>query len=274
MLWHDRAGQFSTLKAIALLSVTSPAVVMAYRYLSGVLGARPITELIHDTGLWAIRLLFISLAITPARQILQLPRLIILRRMLGVGTFCYAATHLAMDAADKMFDLALEIDEIARRFYLAIGAAALILLLALAATSTDAMVRRLGGSRWQALQRFVYVIAGLAALHFFLQSKIDATEPTIMFGLLIWLLAYRVLCWYGGTSLATAPWSLLLLGLGSALATALGEVAYFGAFTGIDPALVLGADLSFAAGPRPTWIVLIAGTLAASAAATRRQLRS
>ena len=273
MPWRDRAGKFSPLKAATLASLFLPALVIALDAARGLLGARPITEMIHASGLWAIRLLLISLAITPARQILRLPRLILLRRMLGVATFCYAALHLSLDAADKMFDLDLVLSEILHRVYLAIGASALLLLLALAATSTDGMVERLGGKRWQALQRAVYLIALLAIVHFFLQSKIDETEPTIMAGFLLWLLGYRVLSWRGGTGLATARPTLLLLSVGAALATALGEALWFGLFTGIPARLVLAADVSLAAGPRPAWIVLAAGLAVTALGALRDALQ-
>jgi methionine sulfoxide reductase heme-binding subunit len=272
MPWQDRSGKFSLLKTLTLAALLVPGLAMAHDYARGLLGPRPITEVIHGSGLWAIRLLLLSLAITPARQILRLPQLIGLRRMLGVATFCYAALHLAMDAADKMFDLEVVVAEIVHRVYLAIGATALLLLLALAATSTDGMVQRLGGKRWQTLQRSVYVIALLATTHFFLQSKIDQSEPAMMAGFLLWLLGYRALSRQGGTALATAPRSLLGLTLGAALITALGEAAYFALFTGIPGSLVLEADISFAAGPRPMWIVLGAGLLATAGAALRGRL--
>ncbi|HWI28249.1 MAG TPA: ferric reductase-like transmembrane domain-containing protein [Stellaceae bacterium] len=268
--WRDRAGRFSPLKAACFAALFLPGIVLAEEEARGLLGARPITEMIHASGLWAIRLLLLSLAVTPARQVLRLPRLILLRRMIGVATFCYAVLHLALYAADKMYDIDAELSEILHRLYLAIGAGALALLLALAATSTDGMVARLGGKRWQALQRSVYLIAILASIHFFLQSKIDATEPTMMAGFLLWLMGYRALAWRGGTPLATASAALLLLSLGAALATALGEALYFGLFTGIPGRLVLAADLSLAAGPRPCWIVLAAGLAVTTAAALRR----
>lgn len=152
--------------------------------------------------------------------------------------------------------------------YLTIGAVALILLCALAALSTDAMIRRLGARRWQMLQRSVYAIALIATLHFFMQSKINATEPTVMAGFLLWLLGYRVLYWHGGTRLAASRRALVGLGFGAGLLTAFGEAAYFAFFTGIEPMRVLEADLSLVAGLRPPWIVLaIALGIVASAVA-------
>lgn len=269
MPWLDRSGRFSALKAAIFALLFLPGLFLTEEYARGQFGAQPITELIHGAGLWAIRLLLLSLAVTPARQILRAPHLILIRRMLGVATFAYAALHLAAYAADKMWDLAAVADEIVLRRYLAIGAGGLLLLLALAATSTDAMVRRLGGKRWQALQRLVYAIGLLALLHFFMQSKIDATEPTILAGFFLWLMAYRAVAWRSGTETATATPALLLTTAGAALATALGEALYFHLCTGVDTARLIAADFSLAAGVRPCWIVLGAGLGAVGATVLR-----
>lgn len=269
--WRDRSDRLSVLKATTFLALFVPGVINAIDYSLGLLGARPITALIQAMGLRAIRLLFVALAITPVRQIIRLPRLLLIRRMVGIAAFAYAAIHLVAFAADKMFDLATVASEIVLRTYLTIGAVALTLLCALAAISTDAMIRRLGARRWQMLQRSVYAIALIATLHFFMQSKINATEPTVMAGLLLWLLGYRVLYWHGGTRLAASRPVLASLCFGAGLLTAFGEAAYFALFTGIDPLRVLEADLGFAAGLRPAWIVL-AITLGITALAVVRDL--
>jgi sulfoxide reductase heme-binding subunit YedZ len=225
------------------------------------LGARPLNELLHATGLWAVRLLLLSLAITPLRQVLQLPILVSLRRRIGVAAFAYAAIHLAIFVVDKAFDLRVVFGEIVLRLYLTIGFAALLMLAALAATSTDAMVRRLG-KRWQALHRLAYVASVLAVVHHIMQARLNALEPTVMAGLLIWLLGYRLLRRRGR---ALAPPTLALLSLAAALLTAAGEALCYGLFTGIDPWLVLQANLAMA-GERPAWIVLmITGAVCASA---------
>src|SRR5207248_10233031 len=132
--------------------------------------------------------------------------------------------------------------------YLALGAVGLVLLLMLAAISSDGMIRRLGGKRWQALQRGTYVVAVLACLHFFMQAKIASGEPTVMAGCLLWLMGYRAIYWRAGAAGAAQGSRLALLSLAAGLATALGEAAYFGLFTGVAPLLVLEADFSTAAG--------------------------
>ncbi len=267
--WRDYSGQLSPLKAATFAALFIPFVINAGDYAFGQLGARPITELIHASGLWTIRLLFLSLAVTPLCQILRMPRLILVRRMIGVAAFAYAAIHLSMDVVDKNFDLRLVVSEIIHRYYLAIGLTALTLLAALAVTSTDGMQRRLGGRRWQNLHRVIYLIALLASVHFFMQSKIDKTEATVMAGLYLWLMGYRLLFWYGGARLAAARFAVVALCVGAGLLTALGEAACYGLFTGIDPRLVLEADLGIAAGLRPGWTVLAITAFVFAAALAR-----
>jgi sulfoxide reductase heme-binding subunit YedZ len=154
------------------------------------------------------------------------------------------------------------LSEIALRFYLTIGAVVLVTLLALAATSTDGIARRLGGKRWRRLHYLAYPAGLLAIVHFFLQSKAGASEATVLAGLFLWLMAYRLrapLSWPG----------LALLAVGAAIVTVLGEAAYFGLFTGVDPLRVLQANIALA-GQRPGWIVLGIGLAVAVLAAARQ----
>ena len=266
--WKDYSGHTSPLKLAALVSLCCPAAWIMTAFAMGWLGARPTMEAIHQIGLWTIRLLFIALAITPLRAILQWPRLILVRRMVGVAAFCYAAFHLTLYTADQMFDLAHVAAEIARRIYLTIGFAALVGLAALAATSTDGMVRRLG-RRWQRLHRLVYLIALLAVIHYCMQSKLDLWEPTIMAGIYAWLMGYRLLA----RRLAVRGrlplgWT-LGLGVVAAALTALGEAAYFAFAYHADPARVIAANWSLTLGVRPAAIVLGLGLGVAAAGALR-----
>src|SRR6266700_2115126 len=112
--------------------------------------------------------------------------------MLGVGAFCYGVTHISLYTADQMFDLVKVASEIAQRVYLIIGFTALIGLATLASTSTDAMVRRLGGRRWQRLHYAVYGIGALALIHYFQQTKADVSVPTFTAGVFTWLMGYRI----------------------------------------------------------------------------------
>jgi len=228
------------------------------------LGGRPLNEIIHITGLWAIRLLLISLAITPLRQILRRSELITIRRMIGVGAFVYALVHFFFFFVDSSFRLGFIVQEIVLRLYLTIGLVTFVALLALAATSTDAMVRRLGGKRWQRLHWLVYPAAVLALVHHMMQTKLNLAEATVYAGLFIWLMGYRLL------ARGSMP-SLLKLGLLTALVaatTVAGEAAGYGLFTGIDWRRVLQANWVLI-GERPGWVVLFAGAAITVLAACR-----
>ncbi len=252
--WRDKAGRFAPLKGILFAALFLPGLWTALGGLRGALGAEPLRAALQDFGLWALRFLFLSLAISPLRQLLAAPRLIQLRRMLGVAAFAYAAAHLSLYAADQMFDLAKVASEIALRLYLAIGFAALLGLAALAATSTGGMMRRLGGKAWRHLHLLAYAIALLASLHFFMQSKAARGEAFVMAGLYLWLMLYRALArLYERRAPPLVP--VALLGLAATAATALGEATYFRLQLGADPLRVLAADLSGVAGARPAWVV-------------------
>jgi methionine sulfoxide reductase heme-binding subunit len=267
--WNDYGGRLSRLKLAVFVSLFAPAGWVAVAYFFDLLGARPLNEAIHQIGLWTIRLIFLALAITPLRQILQMPRMIVVRRMIGVAAFVYAVIHFSLYAADQSFDLGKVASEIVLRVYLTIGFAALLGLAALAATSTDAMIGRLGGRRWRRLHQLVYLIGVLAVIHYCFQSKLDLWEPTIMAGLLFWLLGYRVLARLVGVRGRLANSWLGGLSVAAALVTAIGEALYIKLAFGVDPAWVLQADLSLAAGVRPAAVVLAVGMFFTAASAMR-----
>ena len=253
--WYDYGGRFSAFKTAVFVLLFAPALWVMVAFPLGWLGARPTNEAIHQIGLWALRLIFIALAITPLRGVLQWQRLVLVRRMVGVAAFAYAITHLLLYTASEAFDLAKVASEIVLRIYLTIGFAALLGLSILAATSTDGMVRRLG-RRWQTLHRLVYLIALLAVIHYWMQSKLEIWEPTIMAGIYLWLIGYRLLvrrfavrgrlppAWVGGLAAATT------------VLTAGGEALYFWLAYGADPGRVIEANWSLTLGVRPAMVVL------------------
>jgi methionine sulfoxide reductase heme-binding subunit len=267
--WDDYGGRLSPLKLTVFAALFVPAGWVAFAYGFGLLGARPLNEAIHQIGLWTIRLIFLALAVTPLRQLLQWPRLILVRRMIGVAAFAYVLIHFSLYTASQAFDLDKVASEIVHRVYLTIGFAALLGLAALAATSTDGMVRRLGGRRWQLLHRLVYAIGVLAVIHFCFQSKLDLWQPTIMAGLLFWLFGYRLLLWgFGVRGHLALPW-VTGLSLAAAVATALGEAVYFRLAFHAPLLRVLDTDLSLTTGVRPAAVVLAIG-LGLTAAAVFR----
>ena len=270
--WNNYSGRLSPLKLIIFVGLFVPTGWVLFAYSLGLLGARPLNEAVHQIGLWTIRLIFLALAVTPLRQILQWPRLILVRRMIGVAAFAYVLMYFLLYAASEMFDLAKIASEIVLRVYLTIGFSALVGLAALAATSTDGMIRRLGGKRWQRLHRLVYAIAVLAVIHYCFQSKLDLWEPTIMAGLLGWLLGYRLLFWQVGKRGHLAlPW-VGALSFVAGIGTALGEALYFWLAFHADPLRVLNANLSSQTGIRPAVVVLAIALVITAACALRAAL--
>ncbi|MGA7250774.1 MAG: ferric reductase-like transmembrane domain-containing protein [Pseudolabrys sp.] len=257
-LWRDRRGRISALRIATLLFLLLPLAKAVIEAGDIVHGARPLNEMIHRAGFWALVFLGVTLAVTPFRRIFRYGNLIDVRRMLGVGTFCYIAAHLALFFADQSYDVGKFIHEITHRVYLIIGAIAWLGLATLAATSTDGMVRRLGGLRWRRLHQAIYAIALLALIHYFQQTKADVTVPTFAAGLFLWLIAYRVLAWWqDGSELSTL--SLFGVAIGVSVATFLGEAIGIAIAFHVSPMRVLGTIFDFDAGIRPGWQVLAAG---------------
>jgi len=156
------------------------------------LGADPVAEIEHRTGLWALRLLLLALAITPLRRLSGQPVLLQFRRMLGLYAFFYACLHLCaylvLDLGGYWTQL---FGEIAKRPYITVGFLAWLLLVPLAVTSTRGWMRRLG-RRWGQLHRAVYAIGVLAVLHFWWLVKSDIREPALYAGILALLLGWRL----------------------------------------------------------------------------------
>jgi sulfoxide reductase heme-binding subunit YedZ len=173
----------------------------AMEWLGASLGADPVKKLEHECGKTALNFLLLTLAVSPVRSLAGLPQLLRLRRMLGLFAFFYATLHFSVYL---VLDLELNWHmlgaDIAKRPYITIGFTALLLMIPLALTSTNGMMRRLG-RRWQSLHRLVYVIALLGVWHFYWQVKRDVREPLIYAGVLAMLLVYR----YARARLASAP---------------------------------------------------------------------
>jgi sulfoxide reductase heme-binding subunit YedZ len=257
-IWLDRRGRFSPLRLAALALLLLPIAKALYDAGDIAHGARPLNDIIHRAGFWALVFLGVTLAVTPFRRIARYGNLIDVRRMLGVGAFCYIAAHLTLFFADQMFDLGKVVHEISHRVYLIIGATAWTGLAVLAVTSTDGMVRRLGGPRWRQLHQIVYGIALLALIHYFQQTKADVAVPTFVAGLFLWLMAYRLLVWWQDTSELTTL-TLLALTLAISILTFAGEAIGIGIAFHVSPLRVLDTVFDFGAGIRPGWQVLGAG---------------
>jgi sulfoxide reductase heme-binding subunit YedZ len=147
----------------------------------------------HSTGDWALRLLLATLAVTPLRKITGDASLMRLRRMLGLYAFFYVCLHLLTYVwLDAFFSLAYIWDDIAKRLYITAGFTGFCLLLPLAMTSTNAMIRRLGARRWQRLHRLAYAAALAGVLHFLWLVKADVREPLVYMAVFALLMLARV----------------------------------------------------------------------------------
>lgn len=188
--------RMAAIKALVFAACLLPLAALIHGLLTDRLGANPIEALTRGLGEWTLRLLLLTLAVTPLRRLAGLPWLIQLRRMLGLYAFFYAVLHfMSYLWLDQFFDWGEIGKDIVKRPFITVGFAAFLLLIPLAATSTNAMVRRLGGERWRRLHRAVYAIAVLGVLHYWWLVKKDVTQPAIYAVLLAVLLGLRLL-WY------------------------------------------------------------------------------
>jgi sulfoxide reductase heme-binding subunit YedZ len=252
-LIFDRRGRFSWLRTGALLLLLAPAANLVFRTLTGDLGADPPQELINRTGTWGIRILVLALAVTPLRRLYDWAALADLRRMVGVTAFAYLATHFGLYVWEQQFDVSKVASEILLRLYLTIGFVTLLGLSTLAATSTDGMVKFLGGKNWRRLHTLVYPLALLGLTHYWLQVRLqDYQDPLIVSGVLLFLFALR---WAVPKRGAITPWRALMLAIGCVLLTGIGEVLFLGFWFGAPMDRVLEAQWNLSAGLRPAWIV-------------------
>ena len=253
----DRQGRFSPLKAITLALALLPAAVIAYWFFTHQLGPLAVKAALRLVGDWTIRLLVITLALTPLQRALNWPKIALIRRMLGVTTFTYALTHFILYIVNSKYDLVFVASEIVLRFYLTIGFVALLGLSLLAATSFDSAVRKLG-KKWKTLHRLVYGIAALGLLHYFIQTKIDVSPAVLLTGFYFLLMIHRV---FISRRVALTPVVLAASAGSASLLTALAEFAWYGLTTGVDPWRIAKANLMFSFGLRPAVIVLLVGLI-------------
>ena len=255
-LWRDRRGRISVLRIAALVLLLVPVALALQAWWSGQLAPRLLNDLVHRAGYWALLFMLMALAITPLRRSGRFSGLIDVRRLIGVGAFVYATAHIGLYIADEKFDLIKVALEIVKRLYLTIGFIAWLGLLALAITSNDTMVKRLGALRWRQLHQATYVIAFLSLIHFFQQTKADFTLPATICGLFGWLMVYRLVAWR-----IREPSTLVLFAMTIAvtLLTFLGEAIGIALWYKVSPMTVLSTAFDFDLAIRPGWYVLGAG---------------
>jgi sulfoxide reductase heme-binding subunit YedZ len=182
------------LHALIVIVLMAPAVWLVVRAATGGLGANPIEAITHDTGIWALRWLLLSLAITPLRRLARWNEVIRWRRTIGLFAFGYAGLHVATYLVlDQFFDWPSIAGDLTKRPYIIAGAVAVSSMAPLAATSTAGWIRRLGGRAWQRLHRLAYLAAIAAVVHFWWLVKADVTLPrryaialAVLLGLRVW----------------------------------------------------------------------------------------
>jgi sulfoxide reductase heme-binding subunit YedZ len=184
------------LKPAVAVAAFVPAAVIAAKGLTGRLGANPIAEAMNNLGLWTLILLLCSLACTPLKHVTGWNWPLQLRKTLGLCAFTYGCLHFSVYLVLDQFFAWDEIwKDIVKRKFITVGFLALVLLVPLAVTSTNKMVKRLGFRRWKRLHRLVYVAASLGIIHFVWRVKADTVEPLIYGGVLLLLFLLRGLPW-------------------------------------------------------------------------------
>lgn len=179
---------------IALFTISLlPVAWLVYGVFANKLGANPIEYIIRDLGEWGLRFLLLTLCITPLRVMGQWPSLAQYRRMLGLFAFFYVFLHLTIFiVVDLSGSMSALWHEIVKRKFITVGMLAFIILIPLAITSVNKIIKRMGAARWKTLHKGVYVASILAVLHFYWMAKADKTEPLIYAAILAVLLGYRV----------------------------------------------------------------------------------
>ena len=253
------------LRLVTLIGLCLPALELAWRWYNGDLEPRPVTLATHSTGDWAVIFLMLSLAMTPARALFDWMPLVQIRRRIGVAAALYAGAHFLIYVLDQKWNLVVVATEIAKRFYLTIGFVTLLMLVALAITSTDGWQKRLRRN-WKRLHWLIYPAAFIAIVHFFIQSKVKIGEPAFTAGLFAWLMLWRLL----PSRLQRGYLGLVLLGVSATLATVVFEATWYWLVNGRDPIVALLANLDPELVFRPAQKVLIASLLVIATVALRR----
>ena len=185
--------QIAAVKTGVFAAALAPFTALVVAGFTDGLGANPVETITHTTGDWTLRLLLAALAITPLRHLTGWTWLTRMRRMVGLFAFFYLMLHFSTYAVlDASLDLAYVVEDVADRLYITAGFSAFVMLVPLAATSTNAMVRRLGPLRWRKLHRLVYAAGICGVLHYLWLVKADLREPLVYTGILAILLAARL----------------------------------------------------------------------------------
>ena len=192
-------------KIAIFLAALIPLERLVWKALHDGLGANPIEVITHSTGDWTLIFLLITLSVTPLRRLTRQYWLIGLRRMFGLFAFFYGCLHLTTYVwLDKFFDVNAMLADVAKRRFITAGLAGFVLMIPLALTSTKGWIRRLGGKRWQALHRLIYLSAAAGVIHYIWLVKADLRAPLSYAFVLLVLLGYRIIASIASRAKATA----------------------------------------------------------------------
>ena len=263
--WRDRSGRFSPLKALVLVLLPLPALLPAARWAIGALPGHPSQTMLLVSGYWSDRLLVLTLAVTPFSALFALPRLILVRRMLGLAAGAYALAHLGVYALQQGFAWGFIVVQMVSHPVLTVGLLSILGMAALAITSTDGWVRRLGRA-WKQLHLLVHPATVLALLHTYMEAPASVDRAATFSGFYVWLLAWRLL----PAGWRRRPAALVLLAIVAAALTAGLEAGWYAIATGIPAGRVFAANFSLIAGLRPAHWVGLAGLVLALLVALRR----
>jgi sulfoxide reductase heme-binding subunit YedZ len=193
------------LKVVLFLVCLYPFVSMVWGFFTHQLGANPIEAVTRGSGLWGLRFLLITLCVTPLRWLTGINQLTRFRRMLGLFAFFYATVHMLLYLGlDQFFDWSEIWKDIVKRPFITVGFINFVALLPLVVTSTNKMVKRLGGRRWKKLHKLTYFVAAAACLHYLMLVKADIRQPVIYFLILAGLFGIRLIHHYRTRLLAAS----------------------------------------------------------------------
>lgn len=185
------------LKPAVFIAALGPLAWLVYNIFWGDLGANPVETVTNHTGIWTLRFIAITLAITPIRWLTKWNPIISFRRMLGLFAFFYGTIHFMIYfVLDRSLQFEGLWEDIVKRPYITVGFTAFVLMIPLAITSTKGWIRRLGGQRWNLLHKLVYVTAVLAVVHYWWKVKLDVTNPMYYAAIVAVLLGARVVRWF------------------------------------------------------------------------------
>lgn len=249
--WNDRAGRFSPLKAVTFLGMFYPGIWLIYQVETENFGRTPLAGLTYWSGVWAMALLLLALAVTPAAKIFRWPQAVLVRRMIGVTALLYSIAHLFIYFALRFWDFGSIGYEMITRISLIIATISLIGLIPLGMTSLDVAVKWMGAKNWRRLHDTVYVLTVLALIHFLLSPGVYPPQY-LMTGMFFWLMVWRYLEKNGkGRDIRT----LVLLALATWCVAAFSETGWIWVYHDFEPGWTFANNFRTNFGISPAWKV-------------------